>query len=369
MSRGAFQARMGATLATDERSAVEEIRAQLDSPDAATVLVFCSNGYDLRRLGAELRSAFPGVVYGCTGAGQIGPNGYQIEGLTAVSLSGDLRVTPYTIQPLQKLGTQEVTIRRALAASLGPQFVPGRAFGFVLIDGLSQKEERVVSSLHALLGEIPLIGGSAGEHLGLRATHVLTEEGFVQDAAVLLLFETSLPFRTFKVQHFVPTSAALVVTAAEPDRRLVTEINGKPASEEYARLIGASPGALDAGLFSQHPVMLKVGDDHYVRSIQGVGEGGSLRFFCAIDEGLVLRLGRAEDILEATRRSFEAGGHPPEIILGCDCVLRRLEVEQRGLTARMNDLFVQNRVVGFCSYGEQYDGVHANQTFTGIALG
>lgn len=365
----AFQARMGATLATDERAAVQEIRAQLGPPDGATVLVSCSNGYDLGRLGAELRAAFPGVVCGCTGSGQIGPGGYQLGGLTAVSLAGDLRVTPYTIQPLQKLGTQEVKIRRALKASFGPQLDPGRAFGFVLIDGLSRKEERVASSLHAILGEIPLIGGSAGDDLGFKATHVLTDEGFVQDAAVLLLFETNLPFRTFKVQHFVPTSAVLVVTAAEPDRRVVTEINGKPAAEEYALLIGSPASALDARLFSRHPVMLKVGGDHYVRSIQGVGEGGSLRFYCAIDEGLVLRLGRAVDILEATKKAFEGGRRAPEVILGCDCVLRRLEVEQQGLTARMNELLVRHRVFGFCSYGEQYDGVHANQTFTGVALG
>jgi hypothetical protein len=29
----------------------------------------------------------------------------------------------------------------------------------------------------------------------------------------------------------------------------------------------------------------------------------------------------------------------------------------------------QNRVFGFSTYGEQYNGLHLNQTFTGVAIG
>jgi len=42
---------------------------------------------------------------------------------------------------------------------------------------------------------------------------------------------------------------------------------------------------------------------------------------------------------------------------------------QRGLIDRVAQVFHDNNVVGFSSYGEQHLGVHVNQTLTGIAIG
>jgi hypothetical protein len=35
----------------------------------------------------------------------------------------------------------------------------------------------------------------------------------------------------------------------------------------------------------------------------------------------------------------------------------------------MSELYRENNVVGFGTYGEQYRSMHLNQTFTGIAFG
>lgn len=59
----------------------------------------------------------------------------------------------------------------------------------------------------------------------------------------------------------------------------------------------------------------------------------------------------------------------PDLIIGCDCVLRNLEIEQRQLKQRVSELFMHNGVIGFCTYGEQFNSMHVNQTFTGIAIG
>jgi hypothetical protein len=42
---------------------------------------------------------------------------------------------------------------------------------------------------------------------------------------------------------------------------------------------------------------------------------------------------------------------------------------ERGLVDRVEQVFRDNNTVGFSSYGEQYLGVHVNQTLTGIAIG
>jgi hypothetical protein len=37
--------------------------------------------------------------------------------------------------------------------------------------------------------------------------------------------------------------------------------------------------------------------------------------------------------------------------------------------AELSRLLVTHRAVGFCTAGEQFDGVHVNQTLVGIAFG
>jgi hypothetical protein len=48
---------------------------------------------------------------------------------------------------------------------------------------------------------------------------------------------------------------------------------------------------------------------------------------------------------------------------------RFLAAEQQGLTARLGQTYASFPVVGFNSYGEQCDGLHVNDTFTGLAFG
>ena len=45
--------------------------------------------------------------------------------------------------------------------------------------------------------------------------------------------------------------------------------------------------------FAAHPLVVKIGGEYFCRSIRRLNEDGSLSFFCAIDEGVVLTLGRA----------------------------------------------------------------------------
>ncbi|MHC2623861.1 hypothetical protein ACVIW2_005893 [Bradyrhizobium huanghuaihaiense] len=57
------------------------------------------------------------------------------------------------------------------------------------------------------------------------------------------------------------------------------------------------------------------------------------------------------------------------LYIGFECLLRRLDAEQHQLTRDMSELYRQNRVVGFHTYGEQFGSMHVNQTFTGVAIG
>ncbi len=371
MSR--LSTRRGASLAPDPAQAVKELRAAIDQPEMRVVLFFCSSSYDLGKLGAALRSAFACPVIGCTSAGQIGPTGYQRGGITAASLASDeLVVRPHLISPLSECRERAVKAASQVRAEL--QGLPShrRAFGLILVDGLALAEEGLAAILYRSLGDVPIVGGSAGDDLRFERTWIYWEGEFLTDAALFTLFETSVRFSTFKLQHFRPTERKLVTTAADPAKRVVGEMNGLPAAAAYAELLGLAVEDLDASVFSKNPVMLRIGSDYYLRSIQKVNPDGSLTFYCAIDEGLVLTVGEGMDPFEVLEQGFRDATRnigKPSLVIGCDCILRRLELEQKKIDGPVGEFLSAQKVIGFNTYGEQFNAVHVNQTFTGIALG
>jgi hypothetical protein len=52
-----------------------------------------------------------------------------------------------------------------------------------------------------------------------------------------------------------------------------------------------------------------------------------------------------------------------------DCILRRLQLEKMGELQLMSEVLRAHNAIGFSTYGEQYSGLHVNQTCTGIAIG
>jgi hypothetical protein len=245
-------------------------------------------------------------------------------------------------------------------------------FALLLIDGLSGHEEYVARAVHEGLGGIAMVGGSAGDGMAFQKTGVLYQGAFRADAALLLVAASPHPITTFKSQHFVAGERRLVLTGAIPERRIATEINGLPAAQEYARAVGVERSQLGPHIFSAHPLVVKIGGADFVRSIQKVHDDDTLTFFCAIDEGIVFNVAERVDLasnLEMLFSEIEQRIGSPRLVLGCDCILRRLEIEQSGMKDDVSAILRKHHVIGFNSYGEQYRGMHVNQTFTGVAIG
>lgn len=364
--------------AMDARQAMQEFHAGVLQPDVAVVIFFCSSRYDLDALADEANRLFAGVkVIGCTTAGEIGSGGYCDFSLSGVSFPADsFTVVAGLFDHLQQF---DFARGHAFGNSLlqeieaqGPASGAKNSFAFLLIDGLSVREEPVVRTFQNTLGKIPLVGGSAGDDMKFVRTWVFYDGVFHTDSAVLLLATTSLPIKTFKTQHFVSDEERLVVTEADSALRIVKEINGLPAAEEYARVIGSTLEDLGSLHFANSPVVVVIDGTDYVRSIQKANVDGSLTFFCAIDEGLVLRVAHGLDLPENLLKTFEmlqTEIGPPQAVLVCDCILRNLEITQDGLKGTVGDIFRDKNTVGFSTYGEQFGGVHVNQTLTGIAFG
>ncbi len=369
----------GNSRAETAQLAAGELFIGLGNEKFAAVFFFTSGNYDVAELGQALSNFYPDTqIYGCTSAGVIGEDGYRENAVSAFALpESNFHVEGQVISDISSIDMSTWTentkslLNRFNSAVDGP--TKDQSFGLVLIDGLSLAEETVLSAVYPELGDIPLFGGSSGDDLKFRETKLFCNGIATTDSAVLILVHTTCPFHVFRTEHFVETDRKMVITEADPASRIVHEINASPATEEYARLIGVKTEELNSSLFAAHPVMVRVGGAYYVRSIQRPEGEDGLRFFCAIDEGLVLTLAKGQDLvtnLKKTLINVEAEIGKPELIIGCDCIFRKLELEQTpSKFKQVSKILADHNVYGFSTYGEQFAGMHVNQTFTGVAIG
>jgi hypothetical protein len=91
-----------------------------------------------------------------------------------------------------------------------------------------------------------------------------------------------------------------------------------------------------------------------------------------VENGIVLTSMRPGPLLPNLESLFEGLRErlgPLLLTIGCDCFLRRLEIEDDGGVEPVSAFLRSQQVIGFNTYGEQFNGMHINQTFTGVAIG
>ena len=329
-------------------------------------------------LTTALKTHAPTLRYaGCSTAGEITPFGVQDGQMLAILFpSRNFRVVSTLIRNVSGSGLDSIAadvcaIRRLLLATCPARFA-ANAFALSLIDGLCNAEEAITSAVNWGLDNIPLVGGSAADNFKLEATTIIRDGVADADCAAIILVATDVPFQVFKTTNYVPSDQKLVVTASDTDKRIVYEFNAGVAVDEFAQAIGLAPEELTTRNLASHPVGVSIGGEYYCRSIHNLNSDGSLRFACAIDDGVVLSIAHPIDMVVATRNALDdlrdkMGGI--DIVIGFDCALRRLDAVNRQVSHEISELYKANNVIGFHTYGEQFRTMHLNQTLTGIAFG
>ncbi len=358
----------------DDPEAVRKIIKGLGPGPFSIVLMFFSPETDRVALARNLKAEIPwGRVMGCSTAGELTSMGYDEGKIVALAFPVEhFGVETLLVSDLKTCTPHDLMgglIRaRQLLSRRYPHFT--HEFAMLLVDGLSEREDQLTAALASGLGSVPLFGGSAGDGARFEETFIINGRDIIENAAILTFFRTDCPVRVFSYDHLRATEKRMVVTAAEPNARIVKEINAEPAGTEYARLIGSDPALLNDNVFAAHPVVVRVGGKQHVRAIKSVAANGDMSFFAAIDEGLVLTLAEPMDMATHLKGALEglSQGATPEMILACDCIFRRIEARNSQKSAEISALLVKHNVRGFSTYGEQIGSIHVNQTFTGVAI-
>lgn len=362
----------------DPKIACSEIKSQLDLTVLTTIIFYCASVFDLELLAESISAEFPEQdCVGCTTAGEFNRAGYENNTIVAVGFhKSHFAIRTKLIENLADFSVLDAknTINSLRESIEGIALAPldSHSFIFSLVDGLATKQEEFLTTFDTFANGIPHFGGSAGYSLNSNNTYVFYDGKFRRTAAIIMLINTKQKFSVFSVNHVADSLAKLVVTDADANTRQVFEINGEPAASAYAEQLGMGIDELNLEVFALHPLAVKIGGKYYIRSIQRVNKDfNSLSFYCAVDIGIVLNEVSLVDIntplldkLKAIRGSLG----PPHMVMGCDCFLRRLAIDNKSLSKETANIQAEYNVVGFNAYGEHINGLHLNQTFTGVYI-
>jgi hypothetical protein len=362
----------------DARKAAEEILEGLGDVDAAAVMFFASPAIGGEAIGQALTRHFPSAtVIGCTTAGEFTERATGTGGVSAIALPRSLvRTAAAALADLDGGVDAGVT---AAVAQLERQLDrplrdldPSRYVGFVLIDGLHGDEERVNDLLGNAAPLLSFVGGSAGDDLAFTRTTVYAEGAGHDHGAALLVLESDAPFQVVKSCSFEPMGRTFTITDADVPQRIVWELDGRPAAQVYAEAVGCGAADLGSTVFMSHPVGLMIDGRPWIRSPQQVVEGRGLKFYCQVLPQMQVELMRGTDLIAETRNDLrQAAGDLGGQVSGAvmfNCILRRLEIDQKNLGDKFVDALADIPTAGFHTYGESWLG-HINQTLTAVLFG
>lgn len=235
------------------------------------------------------------------------------------------------------------------------------AFMLLLCDGLSGTEESVITTLYFMDSEFKIIGGSAGDNLKFKETLIYIGSKRISNLA--LFVNSKAKTSIVKENIYSKTSEALLVTKADLFERTVKTFNNKPASSEYARLLGVSESSLSSH-FMNNPVGKPYKDDVFIASPMRVNPDKSMTFYCQLMENTFVHLLKAENPIDILKSTLSEASFKPSFVFVINCILRSLKFQEENLWREFDREILKfcRNTTGFISYGEQYYKRHANQS-------
>lgn len=355
--------------------AVAEIKSEFEGFNTKLLVFFSAPTYDPQSIAKEMHNAFPeSTVIGCTTAGELISGKMLKDSVVAMGFD-EKSIEDIDIGVIAKLKNcnEDKEIRNILGQFEKKFETPitemdkSKYVGIILEDGLCGIEENLMTVL-GYLTDIPFIGGSAGDNMAFKQTHVFANGKSYSNSAILALIKVKKGYTILKTQSFKDTGETMVATKVDYENRKVLEFNGKPAVETYAEKLGVAPENLTDS-FRKNPVGLMIEREFFVRSPQKI-EGTAVKFFCRVDQDQTMIILESEDIVNKTKEDLQNKLRTEKDIAGIlnfHCILRTLELEDTKQCQNYVDLFKDLPMVGFSTYGEQLVG-HINQTSTMLMI-
>lgn len=245
------------------------------------------------------------------------------------------------------------------------------------------REDEVLSAIVETVGPyVPVVGGSAADDIQFKQTYQFAN-GKVYDDAVIVAYLVSDLLKINFISHgYKPTQKIASVTKS--DGKIVKTLNGKPAGEVYAELIGVPFTELKKNIV---PYIAKYAfgfpdgfGNFWIKNPQAVLEDGSLLFFSPVPQNSVLCLlegteNSCIDSVSDTLKKISTKIPDPAFAIIFSCAGRMALLQKKIVREYQAIKKVLKNIpfIGFYTYGEQSTlpkgGCGSfNQTVVGISF-
>ena len=359
--------------------AVEDIVQNIHN-NPQLILFFASTVYDFEDVSMKLHESYPNTqVVGVTTTGEIGTTGYAEGTLSVQSYAREFgRCEAVLMRDIVKYPIFDRPKLIAAAKKVGIQpsskNLAKEGLALVFPVGLKAAEEKMLSVVNSIFEQdgFTIFGGTAGDDAQFVTTKVSVNGEISQEGGATVFIKPNMDFYIQKENIFEGTGKKVKITKANAEKRIVYEMDGRPAAQVYAEKIGTSVSSLNQQ-FSKHPLGRKFNEDHLIASPFQSKPDGSVEFYCQVYEGAILEILQPKDVqfeMQQTITRFQNKFEALHGVLGCNCILRKLQFKNEHQTEALNKQLKQlPNLSGFSSYGEQYNKSQLNQTLLLIGFG
>lgn len=368
----------------DSKMALKDLPGASPLPSANLVLVFGSvKRFSEGKLQGFLKSRYPTAqLVGCTTSGEISPAGVFDDSIQITAIQWEK-----TIQRVAQTKMSGMQSSFEAAASLAKQLKSdGLRTVLVISDGLNVNGSELLKGFQSVLGDIPIVGGLAGDGGAFVKTLQLFNDTVSDNQVIAVgLYGDALITSSGALGGWKPYGPPRKVTKSE--KNVVLELDGKPALPLYRMYIGEAFARGLPGTGLKFPLaVIEEGkrDVEKIRTLLAIDStNNSLTFAGNVEEGETVRLcqtnhdrlvegagGAANLVMDglSANKTNQPGLAVCVSCVGRKGVMAEQVVDEVKLVQQI--LGPQTSVTGFYSYGElaprpnTTDSVLHNQTMT-----
>jgi hypothetical protein len=323
-------------------------------------------------------------LVGATTAGELDNRGMYAGSVVLGALGGDFDVGLGLGTGLSRdavsAGSRAVA-RAAEELGVRPADLhPRRHVGLVIDDAFRYKKEELLLGMLDKNQTLVLVGGGAADHEPdpAKQSALLHVDGEVAtDCALIALFQTDAPWAALRSHWYEPTGQVIRITKVDASHQRALEIDGKPAAQRYADILGVTVDDLEFGKplgFAVRPSALRVGREYFIRAPWKPLPDGSILFANLLEDDAELELMRIGDMVESTRRFFQdelpRKVKSPQAALLFSCSGRKWYAQSSGKLDEVASTFAAAPTcAGMNVFFEIYCGFHINTTLTALVFG
>ncbi len=368
----------------DSKMALKDLPSSSPLASANLVLAFGSiKRFNEGKLQGFLKSRYPTAqVVGCTTSGEISPNGVFDDSIQITAIQWEK-----TVQRVAQTKMSGMQSSFEAAAGLAKQLkADSLRTVLVISDGLNVNGSELLKGFQSVLGEIPIVGGLAGDGGAFVKTLQLFNDTVSDNLVIAVgLYGPALITASGALGGWKPYGPPRTVTKSE--KNVVFEMDGKPALPLYRMYIGEafSKGLPGTGLkFPLAVIEEGKRDVEKIRTLLAIdSKNNSLTFAGNVEEGETVRLcqtnhdrlvdgaGAAANLVMdglSANKTNQTGLAICVSCVGRKGVMAELVGDEIKLVQQI--LGPQTSLTGFYSYGElaprpnTTDSVLHNQTMT-----